>query len=217
MKTTIKIKMVFKCEKPEECPICYESLNIDEPLSCGHWMHKCCVVKSRKDECPICREKIDLTTEERVEITSLKVKEILGIPFNDDYIEEDDEYYEEDEEYIEYNENVENEINYDSIDSLGLENIYLSRREQYICVFTTTEMNDYSNDAIMYDGRVIKEGNIGIYYLYMCVFDSEFEARNFCHDIEQRYETVRVRFVDTTQFSTVIHSRDNYRQEIYVD
>ena len=74
MKTTIKIKMVFKCEKPEECPICYESLNVDEPLSCGHWMHKCCVVKSRKDECPICREKIDLTTEERVEITSLKVK-----------------------------------------------------------------------------------------------------------------------------------------------
>lgn len=206
--------MVFKCDKPEECPICYESLNTEKPLSCGHWMHKCCVIKSKKDECPICREKIELTVEERIEITSLKVKDMLGIPFNDNM---EDEYYEEDEEeYIEYIED-DNEINYDSIESLGLQNIYLSRRERYISVFTTTEMHDYSDDAIMYDGRVIKERNLGEYYLYMCVFETEYEARNFCYEMEQLPEIHRVRLVDTTQFSSVIHSRDNYRQEIYVD
>ncbi len=56
---------LFKFPKPAECPICTDSLdNISQPLSCGHWVHKSCVLKW-KDQCPVCRAKIRLTKRER--------------------------------------------------------------------------------------------------------------------------------------------------------
>ena len=56
---------LFKHPKPEECIICCDSLqNTDRPLSCGHWIHKKCILKW-KDECPICRRKLILTRKER--------------------------------------------------------------------------------------------------------------------------------------------------------
>ena len=45
-------------EKPEECPICYISLNKnDKPLACGHWFHSFCLEDWKKIEkcCPMCR------------------------------------------------------------------------------------------------------------------------------------------------------------------
>jgi uncharacterized protein YbaR (Trm112 family) len=57
--------MSFVCEKPSECPVCYEPLETDKALSCGHWVHKTCIIKSKKDKCPMCREKVKLTRRER--------------------------------------------------------------------------------------------------------------------------------------------------------
>lgn len=48
-------------DKPDECPICLESLeNMTKPLECGHWIHIDCVAKSMKPECPVCRKVIKL-------------------------------------------------------------------------------------------------------------------------------------------------------------
>jgi len=43
-------------ERPEHCSVCYASLHqTKHPLSCGHWVHKSCIVKTRRAECPMCR------------------------------------------------------------------------------------------------------------------------------------------------------------------
>jgi len=47
-------------EKPEECPVCFESLGRSRPLSCGHWVHRDCVLQSGKKECPICRSQVTI-------------------------------------------------------------------------------------------------------------------------------------------------------------
>lgn len=60
----IHLKKNHKYNKPEECPICFESLNnTNIPLSCGHWVHKKCIL-NWKDQCPICRTTIKLTDKE---------------------------------------------------------------------------------------------------------------------------------------------------------
>ena len=57
---------LFKYPKPEDCPVCCESLSdLPQPLSCGHWVHKNCVLKWGKDQCPVCRSNITLTKKER--------------------------------------------------------------------------------------------------------------------------------------------------------
>ena len=78
--------MSFVCEKPSECPVCYESLNEDKALSCGHWVHKSCIIKSKKDNCPMCRQKVKLTRREREDIINLIVEETLPQP------QEEEEY-----------------------------------------------------------------------------------------------------------------------------
>lgn len=72
--------MSFVCEKPSECPVCYESLNEDKALSCGHWVHKSCIIKSKKDNCPMCRQKVKLTRREREDMINLIVEETLPQP-----------------------------------------------------------------------------------------------------------------------------------------
>ena len=62
----------FVQEKLDECPICMESLEKEkQPLSCGHWIHKKCVVQSAKAECPMCRKTVQLTKGETKKVTSL--------------------------------------------------------------------------------------------------------------------------------------------------
>lgn len=47
---------INKYEKPEECAICFESLEKTKtPLKCGHWIHINCIKKCEKLICPICR------------------------------------------------------------------------------------------------------------------------------------------------------------------
>lgn len=60
-------------EKPLECPVCMEHLDNDEkPLTCGHWVHRTCVIKSGKSQCPICRFELYLSTRERTECAHYK-------------------------------------------------------------------------------------------------------------------------------------------------
>jgi hypothetical protein len=69
--------MSYVCEKPSECPVCYEPLETDKALSCGHWVHKSCIIKSKKDNCPMCRQKVKLTRREREDMINLIVEETL--------------------------------------------------------------------------------------------------------------------------------------------
>lgn len=51
-------------EKPKECPVCLDELGCEKHLSCGHYVHKQCVLKSKKACCPICRSEIELDLDE---------------------------------------------------------------------------------------------------------------------------------------------------------
>lgn len=56
----------FSLEKPDDCPVCMESLEkVDCPLKCGHWIHRDCLMKWKEDTCPMCRAKIKFTSEEK--------------------------------------------------------------------------------------------------------------------------------------------------------
>ena len=72
---------IYKFEKPDECPICMETLEEEKyPLrgevegKCGHWVHHSCVISSGKQECPICREKIKLKKEEQKQLLEIQKK-----------------------------------------------------------------------------------------------------------------------------------------------
>lgn len=65
---------LFKFDKPDECIICTSSMeNENQPLSCGHWVHRKCIVQW-KDECPICRTKIKVTKKEYQMIEKNNIK-----------------------------------------------------------------------------------------------------------------------------------------------
>lgn len=57
----------YHFEKPEECPVCLESLKEEKYplLECGHWVHHDCVVNSGKAECPCCRASVKLNKTQR--------------------------------------------------------------------------------------------------------------------------------------------------------
>ena len=57
-------KSVWKQPMPEECAVCCESVTNKDYLSCGHCIHKSCVIKSNKTTCPCCRKEIELNREE---------------------------------------------------------------------------------------------------------------------------------------------------------
>lgn len=55
----MKKKGKFYLTKPEECAICFESLEKETaPLECGHWLHLKCMGRYNKAECPLCRKKL---------------------------------------------------------------------------------------------------------------------------------------------------------------
>ena len=58
-----------KFEKPEECPVCMDSLEDQkEPLEpCHHWVHRDCQIKSGPT-CVICRTEIKVTPKEKQQI-----------------------------------------------------------------------------------------------------------------------------------------------------
>ena len=54
----------WKEEKPSECPVCYENVCDTDCLSCGHYIHKECIIKSKKTCCAMCRKEVTFTREE---------------------------------------------------------------------------------------------------------------------------------------------------------
>jgi hypothetical protein len=60
---------VLEC--PEDCCVCAETLDSSSRLSCGHYIHKACVVKSGKSQCPMCRAEVALSYEELDEIAEV--------------------------------------------------------------------------------------------------------------------------------------------------
>ena len=119
--------MSFVCEKPSECPVCYEPLETDKALSCGHWVHKSCIIKSKKDNCPMCRQKVKLTRREREEMINLIVEETVCSR--------------EPEPQSQYQE--EEELPYIMPNEIAIVTLYLRRRLRL------------EDEAIMFDGRVI--------------------------------------------------------------
>jgi hypothetical protein len=51
-----------KTEK-EDCAVCMDG-ELKCPLSCGHWIHVECVIKSGKKECPMCKSQLKFTKEQ---------------------------------------------------------------------------------------------------------------------------------------------------------
>jgi len=175
----------FQSEKPQDCPVCFESLdNENKTLSCGHWVHIDCVIKSKKDCCPLCRQTVKLSLEEQYRLQELQHQEKIEVPrlalneeFNrvvsiyiQNYIdmdidEDEDEYYEEDED--------------------ERDEEFLMQAEQYVVTFTALTHFRYEDEAILYDGRVLSTTRSLNRIIVKCGFTSEFEARNFCCDMEQ--------------------------------
>lgn len=119
----------FTCEKPSECPVCYEALEDHKPLSCGHWVHKSCIIKSKKDICPMCRAKVKLTRREREEMISLMTQEepvLYQQPFQ-------------------------------SLDQEDEDLPYTMPNENTIVTLNIRRRFRVEDDAILYDGRVISE------------------------------------------------------------
>ena len=131
--------MSFTCEKPCECPVCFEPLNEDKSLSCGHWVHKNCIIRSKKDTCPLCRKQVELTLEEKDELFRLKVQDIIQTQ----YIEEDHE----EEDYFNEHIYIQDEDEEDLPYTMPAENTIVTL---YLSVMFRVE-----DEAILYDGRVI--------------------------------------------------------------
>ncbi len=55
-------------EIPDECCICTHNVKCFDRQSCGHYVHKHCIIANAKTECPICRNEIALTRDELMQI-----------------------------------------------------------------------------------------------------------------------------------------------------
>lgn len=74
------IQSSFIEDKPTDCPICAIKLeDIDQPLSCGHYFHKECFIKTKNSTCPVCRTEVKLTFEEFKLIKNTIVNPVLNI------------------------------------------------------------------------------------------------------------------------------------------
>jgi hypothetical protein len=60
---------------PDYCPVCAEEgFHESDLLSCGHYVHKWCIIRSKKTICPVCRAEIELTDIELEIINDLKIQ-----------------------------------------------------------------------------------------------------------------------------------------------
>jgi hypothetical protein len=56
-------KKQFVQQKPDMCPVCYEPFEeLDSPLSCGHYIHRECILKTNKNICCLCKEELNFET-----------------------------------------------------------------------------------------------------------------------------------------------------------
>ncbi len=181
--------MSFTCEKPCECPVCFEPLNEDKSLSCGHWVHKTCIIKSKKDTCPLCRKQVELSNEEKDSLFKLKIQDIIKTQI----IEEDDDEEEYFNEYIYTQDEEEEELPYTLPSENTIVTLYLNN------IFRVED------EAILYDGRIISTTGNKI----KLAFTNEFEAMNFCSYMEGLEEVDRVNINDTLRNTQHIQTRNS--------
>ncbi len=63
----------FVEDKPTDCPICAIKLeDTDQPLSCGHYIHKECFMKTKNTICPMCRTEVKLSFDDYRELCGHK-------------------------------------------------------------------------------------------------------------------------------------------------
>ena len=65
-------KSDFVEERQDECHVCCNEIN--EHLSCGHFVCKSCIVNSGKETCPLCRKVVSLNIEEVKQMNIIKEK-----------------------------------------------------------------------------------------------------------------------------------------------
>ena len=68
-----------KYDKPDHCPICFDTLQDNDYLECGHWTHVKCIQKTNKSECAICRTKLNIKIENKVSTFSQDINSLLDI------------------------------------------------------------------------------------------------------------------------------------------
>lgn len=74
---------VFTQEKPDDCVICTEKMNENNPLNCGHWIHYTCIQKQFKAECPVCRAPLDINVKgSRPSAEPLNLANVLRVAGN---------------------------------------------------------------------------------------------------------------------------------------
>jgi hypothetical protein len=54
-------------DKPDDCSVCMSKVHCYDRLSCGHYVHKHCIVSSGKTQCPMCRNEVYLTKDELIQ------------------------------------------------------------------------------------------------------------------------------------------------------
>lgn len=93
--------------KPDDCAICFEKLNEQYSLQCGHWLHISCVQKHFKPECPICRMPLDIQVFGTFPVNNISfeeqpvyIYEIKTQQYDEKYMSEDED--EDDEELKEW-------------------------------------------------------------------------------------------------------------------
>ena len=80
----IEVKPFQNLERDDECKVCYEPFtDKDNPLLCGHCIHRECVIKWGKEQCPICRGNIPLTSNEIRRIKLNQEEEIENERYRD--------------------------------------------------------------------------------------------------------------------------------------
>ena len=56
-------KKQFVQQKPDMCPVCYEPFSeLELPLSCGHYIHHECILRTNKNICCLCKEELNFET-----------------------------------------------------------------------------------------------------------------------------------------------------------
>lgn len=70
-------------DHPGDCPVCCMEIGQEERLSCGHYIHKSCIIFSAQTVCPMCRQEVELTREEHIKLSCVKHK-IPNIYMDDD-------------------------------------------------------------------------------------------------------------------------------------
>lgn len=74
---------IHEIEKPSECPICFEpDIDQNDPylqLTCGHWIHKNCIIRAGRVGCPLCRQFIFLEKKVFLNVRIVNLERKLDI------------------------------------------------------------------------------------------------------------------------------------------